>query len=93
MDEVIIGADFMIAHGINLNMGQQIMSWRNVEIPLDVGYKHLLHARRRIAVEQQKLPPQSESLMWVRIEGDCEENRFNRNTDGFVISKGPHQIH
>ena len=31
VDEVIIAADLMIAHGINLNMRQQIMSWRNVE--------------------------------------------------------------
>ena len=38
--KVIIGVDFMIDHAINLNMGQQIMSWRNVEIPFDVGYKH-----------------------------------------------------
>ena len=58
MDEVIIGADFMIAHGINLNMGQQIMSWRNAEIPLDVGYQHQVHSRRIVDVNQQKLPPQ-----------------------------------
>ena len=57
-------------------MGQQIMSWRNVEIPLDVGYKHQVHTRRIVAVEQQKLPPQSESLIWARMEGDCEENRL-----------------
>ena len=38
VDEVTIGTDFMIAQGINLNIGQQMMSWRNVEIPLDVGY-------------------------------------------------------
>ena len=73
MDEVIIGADFMIAHGINSNMGQQIMSWRNVEIPLDVGYKHQVHARRIVAIDQLKLPPQSESLICARIEEDCEE--------------------
>ena len=36
VDEVIIGADFRIIHGNNLNMGQQVMSRRNVEIPLDV---------------------------------------------------------
>ena len=51
VDEVIIGADFMIAHGINLTMGQQIMSWRNVEILLDVGYIHQEHTRRIVAVE------------------------------------------
>ena len=40
VNEVIIGADFMIAHGVNLNMGQQITSWRNVQIPLDVGHQN-----------------------------------------------------
>ena len=70
VDEVIIGADFMIANGINLNMGQQIMSRQNVEIPLDAGYKHQAHARRIVASDQQKLSPQSELLIWARIEGD-----------------------
>ena len=55
MDEVIIGADFIIAHGINLNMRRQIMSWQNGAIPLDVGYKYQAHARRIVDVEQQKL--------------------------------------
>ena len=54
VDEVIIGADFIVVHGINLNMGQKIMSWRNVEIPPDVGYKHQAHARRIFAIDQQK---------------------------------------
>ena len=39
VDEVIIGADFMIIHGINLNMGQQVINCRNVEIPLDTSRK------------------------------------------------------
>ena len=52
------------------------MCWRNVEIPLDVGYQHQVHARRKVAVEQQKLPNQCESLIWARTEGDCEENRL-----------------
>ena len=36
VDEVVIAVDFMIAYSMNLNMGQQIMSWRNVKTPLDV---------------------------------------------------------
>ena len=95
VDKVIIGADFMIAHDIYLNMGQQIMSWRNMEIPLYVGYKHQAHTRRIFAIDQQKLPPQSESLIWAYIEGDCEETCCGkyRNTDESNISKGPRQIH
>ena len=31
-------------------------------------YNHEVHVRRLVAVEQQKLPPQSESLLWVRVE-------------------------
>ena len=57
VDEVIIGADFMLAHSINLNMGQQITSRRKAEILLDAGYKHQVHTGRIVAVEQQKLPP------------------------------------
>ena len=41
-------------------------------IPLDAGSQQQVHARRIVAIEQQKLPPQSESLIWARIEGDCE---------------------
>ena len=75
VDEVIIGAEFMIAHGISLNMGQQIMSWRNMEIPFEVGCKPHEHVKRIVAVEQQKLQPQNESFIWTRIKGDCEENK------------------
>ena len=63
VDDAIIGVDFMVAHGINLNMVQQVISWRNLEIPLDAGYKHQARARRIFAIEQQNLPPQSESLI------------------------------
>ena len=49
---------------------------RNVDIPLDVWYKHQVHARRLVAVEEQKLPPLNESLKWVRVERDCEKNRL-----------------
>ena len=52
------------------------MSWRNVQTPLYFGYKHQVHARRIVLFEQQKLPPQSKSLTWASIEGDCEENRL-----------------
>ena len=52
------------------------MSWQNVEIPLNVGYKHQVHARRIVAVKQQKLPLQRESLVWAREERDCVENRL-----------------
>ena len=47
-----------------------------MEIPLEVGYKHQEYARRIVAIGQQKLPPQSESLIWTRIDGDCEETRL-----------------
>ena len=53
--EVIIGTDFMLAHDINLKMGQHIMSWGNVKIPPDVGYKHQTHAKRIVAIEQERL--------------------------------------
>ena len=73
MVEVIIGVDFMLAHGINLNLGQQLMGLRNVEIPPNIAYKHPVHSRRIVAVEQQKLPSRSESLISAHMEGDCEE--------------------
>lgn len=74
VDEVIIGADFMISHGINLNMGQQIMIWRNVEIPLNVGYESKAELRKLVTIASQKLPPQSETLIWAQIKGDCADN-------------------
>ena len=48
VDEVIIGADFIITHGINLNICQQVMNWRNVEVPHDVGYKIQMRAKRLV---------------------------------------------
>ena len=44
------------------------MSWRNVKTLLDAGYKNQVHARRKVAVEQQKLSLQSKSLIWVHID-------------------------
>lgn len=76
VDEVIIGADFMINNGINLHMGQQIMTWRNVEIQLDVGYKSKAQVRKIVADEHGRIPPRSEALIWARIEGDCVDNRL-----------------
>ena len=35
-----------------------------------------MHNRRIVALEQQKVLPQSESLIWASMEGDCEENRL-----------------
>ena len=45
-------------------------------MPLGVEYMDQVHARSIIAVKQPKLPPQIESFIWARIEGDCEENRL-----------------
>ncbi|XP_073811775.1 uncharacterized protein [Musca autumnalis] len=39
MDEVILGVDFMIAFDINLDIKHRVMTWSNVEIPINVGYK------------------------------------------------------
>ena len=36
VDKVVIDTDFMIACDINFNMEQQIICWRNVNIPLSV---------------------------------------------------------
>ena len=51
------------------------MRWKTVET-LDVGYKHQVHTGRIVAVEKQKMPPRSESLIWARMERDCMENRL-----------------
>ena len=45
------------------------MGWLNVEIPLNVEYNHQVHVRRLVAVKQQTLPPQTESLSRARVEG------------------------
>ena len=44
------------------------MSWRNIKTLLDIGYKYQENAKRIVAVELQKLSPQSESLIWSHTE-------------------------
>ena len=37
---------------------------------------NIMHTRKLVAVEQQKLQIHSESLIWARIEVDWEETRL-----------------
>ena len=68
------------------NMKQQIMSWRNLEVLLDVESKHQVPGRRLFAIEQQKLPLQGDSLILTHVEGDSEETCLWVVELKFVIS-------
>ncbi|XP_058977365.1 uncharacterized protein LOC131802038 [Musca domestica] len=91
VDEVIIGADFMIAFGINLDMKERVMTWSNVEIPLNVGYDESTPIRRLTTNHPEIIPPCAEAIIWVPMNGDCGAEKLwvvepaeNRNTEAVV---------
>ena len=61
----------MIAFGINLDMKERVMTWSNVEIPLNVGYDESTPIRRLTTDHPEIIPPCAEAIIWVPMNGDC----------------------
>ncbi|CAD7000960.1 unnamed protein product [Ceratitis capitata] len=38
VDEVIIGVDFLMDQGIKIDLNENIMEYKNIEVPLSIGY-------------------------------------------------------
>jgi len=75
VDEIIIGMDFMVTHGFILDMKNKTMRFNNADIELNVGYSHENVVRTIRVTSDQKLPPNSESVIWI---GNEEINGVNR---------------
>jgi hypothetical protein len=67
VDEIIFGMDFMVAHGLILDMKNMTMRFNNADIELVVGYSHENVVRTVRVTKDQKLPPNAESVVWI----DC----------------------
>lgn len=65
-DEVIIGLDFMLRHGFNLDLGNKILKCGNMEVSLDINGTTEMGVRQITLEKRRKIPPNSESVIWVR---------------------------
>ncbi|XP_037896545.1 uncharacterized protein LOC119641780 [Glossina fuscipes] len=75
MDEVILGMDFMAKHGLVLDMKRQVLQYANVTLPLTVGYDRQAEVLQVVVQRQQKIPPNSEAIVWAAA---TEELRLNK---------------
>ncbi|XP_055836639.1 uncharacterized protein LOC129905224 [Episyrphus balteatus] len=74
-DECIIGIDFMKDHGIILDIGNQVLKYRNVEIPMVYGNENSTTIRTFIK-EDMCLPPSSEVFVWTKLKGNIGSHRY-----------------
>ena len=64
--EIIIGMDFMIAHGLALDMREMVMKFQNTDILLNSGYNYKHNVRELHVIGDERLAPTSESVVWVK---------------------------
>ncbi|XP_017478263.1 PREDICTED: uncharacterized protein LOC108368035 isoform X1 [Rhagoletis zephyria] len=76
VDEVIIGVDFLFDQGMQIDMTNRIMTYNNMEVPLSFGYDGPYISKRVILGESKQIPPKSETVVWVKIDGDCVTNKL-----------------
>ena len=74
-DECILGMDFMNENGFVLDIGQQILRYRNIEIPLSEG-ENEIDALQAVAIDEYDIPPLMEAIIWARLDGDTGSRRF-----------------
>lgn len=67
MDEVILGLDFMLSHGFNLDLDNRLLKCGNMEVSLDITATTGMGVRKVVMQSSRKLPPNSESVLWVRV--------------------------
>ena len=70
VEEIIIGLDFMIAHGFVLDLEQLILRYKNVEISLTSGPQEDVRVNRIAIVDKEEIPANSETLIWAKILGN-----------------------
>ena len=76
MDEVILGMDFMKNNGFILDIQQGLLRYSNIELPLRMNEESPITARRVVMEHRVRLPPNAESVIWGRLEGDSGTNRL-----------------
>lgn len=76
MDDVIIGMDFMTQNGFTLDLRRKVLIFTNVEFPLHTGYNKGTCVRRLISCQRQKIPANSEAVIWAKIDGNDGTNRL-----------------
>ena len=63
VDEIIIGMDFMIAHGLTLDMKKMVMKFQNTDILLHSGYNYTNNVRELHVIGDERLASNSESII------------------------------
>ncbi|XP_049316980.1 uncharacterized protein LOC125779752 [Bactrocera dorsalis] len=74
-DEIIMGVDFMIDHGVTLDLNKQMLFCQNMEMPINTGYVTNVESKRVIVDDNQSIPPKSEAIVWAKVNagGGTEE--------------------
>ena len=68
-DEIIMGVDFMIDHGVTLDLNKQMLFCQNMEMPINTGYVTNVESKRVIVDDNQSIPPKSEAIVWAKVNG------------------------
>lgn len=76
VDEIILGVDFMVKHGVTLDMKNKILRYNNMEIILNIGYENSSTSREVKVLKGRTIPPNSEAVVLAKIEGDCGKNKL-----------------
>ncbi|XP_049306293.1 retrovirus-related Pol polyprotein from transposon 17.6 isoform X1 [Bactrocera dorsalis] len=68
-DEIIMGVDFMIDHGVTLDLHKQMLFCQNMEMPINTGYVTNVESKRVIVDDNQSIPPKSEAIVSAKVNG------------------------
>jgi len=72
-DEIVIGVDFMIRHGIHIDLEHFYLKCRNVELPLTIGSQQTAVLRRLSVGKDTTIPANSEALIWAKAKLSGEQ--------------------
>uniref|UniRef100_W8B595 RNA-directed DNA polymerase n=1 Tax=Ceratitis capitata TaxID=7213 RepID=W8B595_CERCA len=62
--------------GIKIDLNNNIMEYKNMEVPLSIGYNST-HSSKQVILEGSELiPPKSEAVVWAKINGDCGTSKL-----------------
>lgn len=76
VDDVIIGVDFMIQHGLTLDLRKKLLKYANVELPLEVSNSEFEIVKAVYAESKEKIPPRAETVLWAKMKEDDGARRL-----------------
>jgi len=95
IDEVIVGMDFMVKHGFDLDLKNMILRYGNIEMILNYGDEADTNIRRVVVQEDERIPANSETIIWAKVDGTCtsqapfiiEENKGESVNGSILVAR------